>query len=85
MNLINIYIRFINFPLELTAANIGMLNFYISRVLQMNTIGIWTTFRWKDCNVVNIDSTWTVEFKVALRAVYDFDVANCHIEAWVEP
>lgn len=68
----------------LTTSDIGMLDFDISGVLQMNSIGVRASLRRRNRNVIDLDSTRAVKFKVALRAVYDFNIANCHIEARVE-
>lgn len=70
--------------LILTTTNIGMLDFHILGVLQVNSISVRAVFRRRNCDVGNIHSAGVVEFEMALRTVYDSDVANGDIIAGIE-
>ena len=70
--------------LSLTTSYIGMLNFYVLSILQVNSVGVWTTFRRGDRNVIDMNARRAVKFEMALRAINDLNVANCDIRAGIE-
>lgn len=61
-----------------------MVDHDVSRVLQMNPIGVEAAAWRSDCDVVDLNCFAVVELEMALLAVLDCDAGYCHIVAPVE-
>lgn len=61
-----------------------MLNFYISCVLKVNAVSVWAVFGRRNLYIIDFDPAAVVEFQMALRTVYDFDISNHDIIACIK-
>lgn len=61
-----------------------MLDFYVTSVLKVNTIGIRAISGCRNGNVVDIDSLRIIKFQMDLRTIFYRDITNNDIFACVK-
>lgn len=69
----------------LTTSDIRVLDFYISCVLEVDSIRVGALFWGGDGDIINLDTITIIKFQMALRTINNGYVLNSHIVAPIEP